>query len=327
MKKITVITTVLNDENGIQGLFDAMLYQSIQPDEIIVVDGGSKDNTLNKLESYRDQFSQLKILHAPKKNIAQGRNIAILNASNPIIAVTDAGCRPDKNWLYEITKPLLDNDKIDAVSGKVIPETTTLIEHYSGLLSLPDHSTKEQSELFYGRCSAFRKTLWEKVGGYPEWLYTAEDSLFALSAKKHGLTIVHNPKSIIYWQPRNSLRKIAKMFFLYGKGNGRIAWGDIKGSLYWLRNHSLLWLSLFLSIIYPVMSLVSALLGLYLYKLIVSPSLINIRKIDHDWRREIYVPLITYIRNISSNLGYLYGFIEYKRKPIFKENLDKYMGN
>jgi len=327
MKRITLITTVLNDEKGIKVLFDALLDSYVQPDEIIVVDGGSKDNTLNKLESYRDQFSQLKILHAPKKNIAQGRNIAILNASNPIIAVTDAGCQPEKNWLYEITKPLFDSDEVDAVSGKVLPETTTLLEHYSGLLSLPDHSTKEQEELFYGRCSGFRKTLWEKVGGYPEWLYTAEDSLFALSAKKHGLTIVHNPNAIIHWQPRNSLRKIAKMFFLYGKGNGRIAWGDIKGTLYWLRNHTLLWLSLSLSIIYPVMSLVSAFLGLYLYKLIAYPSLSNIRKIDLDWRREIYVPLITYIRNISSNLGYLYGFIEYKRKPKFKENLDKYMGN
>lgn len=327
MNRITLITTVLNDEEGIKVLFNALLDSYVQPDEIIVVDGGSKDNTLNKLESYRDQFSQLKILHAPKKNIAQGRNIAILNASNPIIVVTDAGCRPDINWLYEITKPLLDSDEVDAVSGKVLPETTTLLEHYSGLLSLPDHSTKEQEELFYGRCSAFRKTLWDKVGGYPEWLYTAEDSLFALSAKKLGLRILHNPNAIINWQPRNSLRKIAKMFFLYGKGNGRIAWGDIKGTLYWLRNHILLWLSLFLGIIYPAIWLISLLLAFYLYKLIALPSVTNVRKIDMNWRREIYVPLITYIRNISSNLGYLYGFIEYKKKPIFKENLDKYMGN
>ncbi|MDO9161089.1 MAG: glycosyltransferase [Methylococcaceae bacterium] len=328
MNKITFITTVLNDEKGINSLFDGLLEQSTRPDEIIVVDGGSKDNTLAKLESYLDKFTLFKIIQAPNTNISQGRNLAILNASHPIIVVTDAGCRPDKNWIFEISKPLLDDSEIYAVSGKVISETSSVLEHYSGLLSIPDHTTKEQEELFYGRNSAFRKTLWEQVGGYPEWLYTAEDSLFALAAKKRGFSISHNPKAIIFWRPRNSLRKIAKMFYLYGKGNGRIAWGgDIKGTLYWLRNHGVLFLSFLLGFIYPFAWIATALLTLYLYKLIALPSLIKIRAIDKDWRREAYIPLITFIRNLSSNLGYLSGFIEYKNNPIFKENLDKYINN
>jgi succinoglycan biosynthesis protein ExoA len=76
----------------------------------------------------------------------------------------------------------------------VIPETSTHLERYSGLLSLPDHTSKEQEGLFYGRCSAFRRKAWELVGGYPEWLYTAEDSLFALSAKQHDFGAMHNQK-------------------------------------------------------------------------------------------------------------------------------------
>lgn len=328
MNKITLISTVLNDEKGIKDLLDALICQTIQPNEIIIVDGGSKDNTLAILETYRVHFNQLKILQANNTNISQGRNLAILNASNSIIAVTDAGCRPDENWLFEITKPLFENEEIDAVSGKVIPETSTILEYYSGLLSLPDHSTKEQEFLFYGRCSAFRKSLWEKVGGYPEWLYTAEDSLFALSAKKHCFSIVHNPNAVIFWRPRNSLRKIAKMFYLYGKGNGRIALnGEIKGTFYWLRNHAFLWLSFLLGFFYPSLWFITIFFTVFLYKLIAIPSLISVRKIDTDWRRELYVPLITYIRNTSTNLGYLCGFLEYKRNPIFKENLDNYMGN
>lgn len=325
MEKITLITTVLNDEEGIKVLFDALVHQSHQPDEIIVVDGGSNDNTVAIIETYLAQFAQLKILQSPKTNISQGRNLAIANASNSIIAVTDAGCRPDNNWLLEITKPLFENTNIDAVSGKVVPETNTHLEYYSGLLSLPDHSSKKQENLFYGRCSAFRRKVWEKVGGYPEWLYTAEDSLFALSAKQHDFCVIHNQDAIIYWRPRNSLRKIAKMFFLYGKGNGRIVWGDIKITLYWLRNHGLLWISLFFGFFYPAAWIASIIIALYLYKLITYPSIIKIRKIDSDWRREFFVPLITYIRNLSINLGYLSGFIEYKKNPLFKKQLDKYL--
>jgi succinoglycan biosynthesis protein ExoA len=118
MENITLITTVLNDEKGIKDLFEGLIRQSMQPDEIIIVDGGSTDNTLDILNSFKDQFKQLKVFQAPDTNISQGRNIAIANSSNSIIAVTDAGCRPDNNWLLELTKPLLDNDKIHAVSGK-----------------------------------------------------------------------------------------------------------------------------------------------------------------------------------------------------------------
>ncbi|MCD2451807.1 glycosyltransferase [Methylicorpusculum oleiharenae] len=327
MKKITLITTVLNDEEGIVYLFDALLCQSLQPDEVIVVDGGSKDNTLAKLKSYQSKFNQLKILEALNTNISEGRNIAILNASNPIIAVTDAGCRPDQNWLFEITKALRDNDIIDAVSGKVVPETNTVLEHYSGLLSLPDHSTKEQEKLFYGRCSAFRKSLWEKVGGYPEWLYTAEDSLFALAANKHGFNVSHNPSAIIFWRPRSSFRKIAKMFYLYGKGNGRINWGDIKGTFYWLKYHALFWLSILLGFIYPLIWIITFVIAIFLYQQISYPSLVKIRKLDKDWRRETFVPLITYLRNLSTNLGFLTGYLEYKKNPTFKDKLDKYLNN
>jgi hypothetical protein len=76
---------------------------------------------------------------------------------------------------------------------------------------------------------------------------------------------------------------------------------------------------------YPVALMATTLIAIYLYKLIVYPSVIKIRKIDKVWRREFFVPLITYIRNLSTNLGYLYGFIEYNRNPVFKEQLDKYL--
>jgi len=72
-----------------------------------------------------------------------------------------------------------------------------------------------------GRCQPRR--LWERVGGYPEWLYTAEDTLFALAAGRLAeYKVVYAPASVLYWRPRPTLRKMARMFYLYGRGNGRI---------------------------------------------------------------------------------------------------------
>ncbi|QPK65319.1 glycosyltransferase [Methylomonas sp. LL1] len=321
--RISVIATVRNEADSIAVFVESLLTQSKPADEIIIVDGDSHDGTNEILQEYEHK-GKVKLI-TKSCNIAEGRNIAIRNTTSDIIAVTDAGCRPDTDWLFKITKPLLDDLQIHAVSGKIIPETETYVEYYCGLLSLPDHTTDEQANLFYGRCSAFRRLLWEKVNGYPEWLYTAEDSLFALAARKQGFNVAHAEDAIIFWKPRDSLKKIAKMFFLYGKGNGRINWGSINGTLYWLRNHACLIASIILSLFYPIFWLASIAIGFYLYQQIAKPSLTKVRKIDHGWRRELYVPLITYLRNLSTNLGFLYGYFEYKKNPVFKNKLDNYL--
>ena len=228
---------------------------------------------------YKKKHPFIKLIEAPGTNIAEGRNIAISQSSCEIIAVTDAGCRPDINWIDEITKPLRDDPSICAVSGKITPEPKSKFEYFSGLLSLPNHSSEKQKTLFYGRCSAFRRTLWQSTGGYPEWLYTAEDSLFALSAQQQGYKIIHNPKAIIHWRPRPTLIKLAKMFYLYGRGNGRINWGDLQGTLYWLRYYSLILITLLLGLIYPIFWVATFFITIFLYYYIALPNLKKIRQL------------------------------------------------
>lgn len=323
--KIAFICTVLNEENGIHSLLNNLLSQVVKPDEIIIVDGGSSDRTLSILNSYKKKHPFIKLIEAPNTNIAEGRNIAIRQASSEIIIVTDAGCKPDMNWVEEITKPLYEDALVYAVSGKIIPEPINKFEFFSGLLSLPDHSTKGQKTLFYGRCSAFRRKLWQTTGGYPEWLYTAEDSLFSLSAQQQGYKIVHNSKATIHWRPRPTLSKLAKMFFLYGRGNGRINWGDLHGTLYWLRYYGLLFLTFVLGFFYPIVWIASSFIVAFLYFSIALPNLKNIRKLSTDWSREWHIPLITITRNFFSNLGFLVGHFEYIKNPMFKKNLDQYL--
>ena len=46
---------------------------------------------------------------------------------------------------------------------------------------------KEETFLPSGRSIAFKKSAWKEVGGYPENLYTGEDTLFDLKLKEKGL--------------------------------------------------------------------------------------------------------------------------------------------
>ena len=306
-------------------LLDALIGQSYPAIEIIMIDGGSTDGTLEILKEYADTYKNIKYAVKKDVNIAQGRNIAIKIASSSLIAVTDGGCLPDRDWLKELVKPVMSDPSVDAVSGRIVPKSESRFEKFCGLFSTPKQDDSSQSGMFYGRSSLFRKSLWEEAGGYPEWLYTAEDTLFAIRAGQLGGKIVYAPDSVLYWRPRSSLRKLSKMFYLYGRGNGRINIGDIKGSLYWLRYH-LVWLAaLLVSVKYPPALLVSVAVLAYLYAIMVLPALKQVENLPAGFYRYLMAPAIVFTRNLSSNAGFLVGHIEYRVNPVFRRRLQQYM--
>src|SRR4030042_3810424 len=98
---ISVCLTVLNEENNISRLLKSLIYQNVNPDEIIIVDGGSKDKTIQIIRHFQKKDKKIKLI---VKNCtrSEGRNIACDIAKNEIIAMTDAGCIPKSNWLEEI---------------------------------------------------------------------------------------------------------------------------------------------------------------------------------------------------------------------------------
>src|SRR5690606_22957006 len=105
--KVSVIVTIKNEGEAIRLLLDSLLNQTMLPDEIVMCDGGSTDDTLAILDEYR-RWLPLRVVSAPGSNISQGRNRAIEAAAGPIIAATDAGVVLSPVWLEQITRPIRD---------------------------------------------------------------------------------------------------------------------------------------------------------------------------------------------------------------------------
>ena len=105
---ISLITTVLNEKNNLADWLDGILSQTILPEEIIIVDGGSKDGTWEMLSEKSKQNSLIKVWQHPG-NISSGRNFAISKAIGEIIVVTDAGCTYDVSWFRKIVEPILSS--------------------------------------------------------------------------------------------------------------------------------------------------------------------------------------------------------------------------
>jgi len=322
---VAVITTVLNESNSIGELLESFLSQTRIPDEIIIVDGGSKDGTIDILKDYSQKNECIRFFIEPGVNIATGRNIAISHSNCTIIAATDGGCHPEKTWLDELIKPLIDDPEFGAVSGVRVVESKNTFELFAGLLSTSGNATDESERVFHGRNSAFRKSVWQETGGYPEWLYTAEDTLFAKRAKSLGCRVAVAPKAIISWRPRPNLKKLAKQYYLYGKGTGRIGQANLTAVFYHLRNHMCLLLTLILGFLYSWLWLVTFIIYLYMYLTLIKPVVKKIKQENNPAWAEFYVPIIVMVRSFFNNVGQLYGYWEYRQVEPFKKNLDLYL--
>src|SRR6266571_1428649 len=99
-ERISLIVTVLDEAGTIDDLLASIRAQTLAPDEVVIVDGGSTDGTWQRLRDWAERVP-LRLVRAPGASIARGRNLAVEAAMGDIIAVTDAGVRLDPGWLME----------------------------------------------------------------------------------------------------------------------------------------------------------------------------------------------------------------------------------
>ncbi len=234
---VSVICTVLNEGESITRLLDSLARQTRPADEIIIVDGGSTDDTVAVLRQYAARSGlPLRVITAPGANISQGRNIAIRAAAGPIIASTDAGVRLDENWLAELVRPFETDTPPQVVSGFFLPDPQSVFEIAMGATVLPALEDINPARFLpSSRSVAFLKESWEAVGGYPEWLDFCEDLIFDFRLRDTCGPFAFAPQAVAYFRPRSSLQAFFKQYYQYARGDGK---ADL-----WRKRHAIRYLT------------------------------------------------------------------------------------
>ena len=220
MSGVCLITTVLQEADGIAEFMNSILAQTCPPDRVLVADGGSTDRTLDILRTYEERLP-LTVIVIPRANRSRGRNAAAEACDEPIIACVDAGCVLEPVWLETISRPLLERSDVDVVAGYYEPEPRTLMERAAAAALVPRAEEVDPATFLpSSRSIAFRREAWERAGRYPEWTPFNEDTVFDVALKRAGARFVFEPRAIVHWRPQGRPARIFRQFFRYARGDG-----------------------------------------------------------------------------------------------------------
>lgn len=129
MPKVTIIMPSLNVVKYIKNCMDSVLTQTLQDIEILAIDAGSEDGTLEVLQEYAESDKRIKIIHSDRKSYGYQLNIGISRAQGEYVGVveTDDRISPDMiRTLYERAQEI----QVDYVKGyarsfmEIAPEIT-----------------------------------------------------------------------------------------------------------------------------------------------------------------------------------------------------------
>lgn len=167
--KISVITATFNSSATIKDTMESVLAQTHQDFEYLVIDGGSKDDTMEIVKRYQGKFgTRLRYISEPDKGIYDAMNKGILMATGDVVGILNSDDFYTKDNVLERVASALEDPEIDAVYGDIHyvhdNDLDTCTRYYSSRLfkrSLMRLELIPAHPSFYSR-----RTVYEQYGGF-----------------------------------------------------------------------------------------------------------------------------------------------------------------
>src|SRR5260370_10143035 len=202
MPSATIIIPVWNGEKGLQGCLNSVMKQDFASSEVIVIDDGSTDRSLEVVKTTMAEVPHIRILtHSQNQGLGRTLNEGIKAAKGEFVLIVHQDCemrdsRCARKWVDEGHQ----HRDIGAVTGRRLYQISKLSDNEklfmvgNGHLAEIDHKETDTEDLTFTehKCDLFRKKLVESVGGFPDNRFrsSGEDQVLSSRLRTLGYRLV-----------------------------------------------------------------------------------------------------------------------------------------
>lgn len=214
--KISLVIPTLNAGEEIGDLLKRLLAQTVVPDEFLVVDSASTDNTA----SIAKEYPGVRVLSIERKDFNHGltRDMALREATGDIVCFMTQDAVPANNKFVEnLIAPILSDSQVVISSGRQLPKADARrFEQLVRAFNYTDvsyvRSKADVSKLgiktYFATdvCAAYRKTQYVELGGFGK-TNMSEDMLMAAKAINAGYKVAYAADAVVYHSHNLTLRE------------------------------------------------------------------------------------------------------------------------
>lgn len=208
----SVVIPNWNGKRFLAGCLDSLLAQSYKHLEVIVVDNGSKDGSVEFLQ---EKYPQVRLItYAQNTGFSVAVNRGIQESYGEFVALLNNDTIVDVNWLAELVKALLEHPEVGSVGCKMLAyDDATMLDgagdgyRRGGLPGRIGHREKDTGRFdvpryILGACGGavlYRHDLFDDIGYLDEDYFAyLEDVDFGLRAQSAGYKCFYVPTAIVY---------------------------------------------------------------------------------------------------------------------------------
>lgn len=226
---ISIVIPARNEEAGIEGTIQAAMQMYWPNKEIIVINDGSLDHTLEKIQAIADHSSIQIISHKAAAGKSISLNEGIAAATSEIVVILDADARPAKNVLDRLVPHFLIHEDVAAVTGNPrVANLSSLLSKLQAIEFTSSISTLRRGQAAWGRVNtisgimtAFRRREILEIGGFSPTQPT-EDIEMTWRLHREGYRCVYEPAAQVAMEVPESLSQWWKQRTRWGTGLVRV---------------------------------------------------------------------------------------------------------
>ena len=221
LSAVSIIVCAKNEEKNLKSLLPSLADQNYSELEIVLVDDGSSDASLEIMRSFEKQqhLSNISIRIIPiSKERSKGKKYAltqgVLASKNEVLLFTDADCKPaSKDWVQQMSQGFSNDISLILGYGayqKIAGSFLNKLIRYETLLTAVQYfsyALKGKAYMGVGRNIAYKKEVFLKADGFDrhQHIRSGDDDLFVSQiATGSNTAICDDPKSFTYSQPEKS---------------------------------------------------------------------------------------------------------------------------